>query len=262
MIRLMSFQSDYVLSRPIDIWVPPGYDSEPDSRYPVLYMHDGQNCFRDADSAFGTAWKVQDTLTALIRDGSARPAIIVGIWSTELRTREYLPDRPFATLSPEARPIVLVGQGLPLGENYLRFLVTELKPFIDTTQRTLTGRDDTFIMGSSRGGLISLYALCEYPEVFGGAGCLSTHWPAVDGLILPYLRARLPAPANHRLYFDYGTETLDALYAPHQALVDRVLSAAGYDDCHWLRQSFPDANHTEAAWAERVHLPLQFLLGN
>ena len=84
------------------------------------------------------------------------------------------------------------------------------------TYRTRPGRADTFVMGSSMGGLISLYAICEYPDVFGGAGCVSTHWPAVEGVIVPYLRDRLPDPTTHRLYFDYGTATIDTLYLPIQ----------------------------------------------
>jgi pimeloyl-ACP methyl ester carboxylesterase len=112
------------------------------------------------------------------------------------------------------------------------------------------------------GGLISLYAICEYPEVFGGAGCVSTHWPAVEGVIAPYLVENLPDPATHRLYFDYGTDTLDALYQPTQFLVDEVVAGAGYTrDVNWVTRKFPGAAHDERSWAQRVSIPLRFLLG-
>ena len=117
-------------------------------------------------------------------------------------------------------------------------------------------------MGSSMGGLIPLSAAWEYPDVFGGAGCFSPPWPAVEGFIAPYLRDRLPDPATHRLYFDHGTTTIDTLYAPIQAQVDPLLAAAGYDRGHnWQTLTFPGAAHNEIAWQQRVHIPLRFLLG-
>jgi pimeloyl-ACP methyl ester carboxylesterase len=112
------------------------------------------------------------------------------------------------------------------------------------------------------GGLVSLYALCEYPQVFAGAGCLSTHWPAVRGVIAAYLEHALPAAGAHKLYFDYGTRTLDARYEPYQVQVDQVLRAKGYQQGRdWLTLKFEGAEHGERAWRERVHIPLEFLLG-
>ena len=170
-------------------------------------MHDGQNCFNAADCGYGVAWEVQHALARLIATGQARPAIIVGVWNIPARrVLEYRPARPFGYLSATARQRILAPMGgAPLSDDYLAFVVHELKPFIDASYRTRPDRDDTFVMGSSMGGLISLYAICEYPDVFGGAGCVSTHWPAVEGVIVPYLRDRLPDPTTHRLYFDYGT---------------------------------------------------------
>ncbi len=92
-------------------------------------------------------------------------------------------------------------------------MVNELKPFIDSNFATLGDQSNTFVAGSSMGGLISLYAVCEYPDVFGGAACLSTHWPGVfnsehnpiPAAFIRYLESHLPSPVNHKLYFDYGT---------------------------------------------------------
>jgi len=263
MIRHTQFHSQLVPPRHVDIWLPPGYDDDPARRYPVLYMHDGQNCFDAADAAFGVAWEAQRALERLIAAGQARPAMIVAVWNTVDRYREYRPAAPFHYLSEPARRQVLAGLGgAPVSDAYLTFLVAELKPFIDATYRTRPTREDTFIMGSSMGGLISLYALCEFPDTYGGAACLSTHWPAVEGVITPYLRERLPDPSGHCLYFDRGTDALDALYAPLQARIDPLVAAAGYErGGNWASLVFHGAGHFESDWQQRVHVPLRFLLG-
>jgi predicted alpha/beta superfamily hydrolase len=245
------------------VWLPPGYNADPARRYPVLYMHDGQNCFVPEDSSFGVAWEVQNALARLIAAEEASPVIIVGVWNIpERRHLEYCPRRPFLAMPAEGIEILPGLIGVPNSDAYLAFVVTELKLFIDAQYRTMPDCEHTFLMGSSMGGLISLYALCEYPAVFGGAGCVSTHWPIVAGIIMPYLREYLPDPATHRLYFDYGTEALDALYRPHQLLVDEVVASTGYTQGrNWVTREFPGAGHFEADWQARVHIPLRFLLG-
>ena len=167
-----------------------------------------------------------------------------------------------ALVSPQAvQRFAQAHGGEPWSDDYLRFLVGEVKPFVDAHSCTLPEQAHTFVMGSSMGGLISLYALGEYPGVFAGAGCLSTHWPAGDGLMIDYLRRALPPPGAHRFYFDYGTETLDAGYEPYQLQADQVMRAAGYRHGQdWITRKFPGAEHSERAWRQRVHLPLLFLL--
>jgi predicted alpha/beta superfamily hydrolase len=113
-------------------------------------------------------------------------------------------------------------------DTYLKLIVEEIKPLIDRNFRTRLGQQDTMVMGSSMGGLISLYALTEFPDVFGGAGCFSTHWPIMHGLTIPYLQADLPIPGKHKIYFDYGTGGFDAEYEPYQLAVDAVMCEKGY----------------------------------
>lgn len=262
LIRHENFTGTRMAPRHLDVLLPPGY-GEGDGRYPVLYMHDGQNVFRDEDAGYGVCWGVGQALEGVVASGEAPPAIVVGIWNNGLmRYPEYRPAKPFLALSDRARQVVTAGLGgMPVSDDYLAFIVNEVKPFIDATYRTRPGRDHTTIMGSSMGGLISLYAICEYPEVFGGAGCVSTHWPAVEGVIAPYLVETLPDPATHRLYFDHGTDTLDALYQPTQAMVDAVVMGAGYcRDVNWVTRKFPGTAHDERSWAQRVWIPLRFLL--
>lgn len=252
----------FVASRRVDVWLPPGYDSGKNEAYPVLYMHDGQNLFDPVTSFGGIAWEVDQAMCRLIAAGKTSGAIIVGVWNTPARTAEFLPQKAVTTLSLAQIGGLVSRPDSPIqSDAYLKFLVTELKPLIDRTYRTQADRAHTFVMGSSMGGLISAYALAEYPDVFGGAGCVSTHWPAGDGAVIDYLAAHLPPPGTHRLYFDYGTETLDTGYAPYQRRMDDVMRRAGYTEGRdWITEKFPGAEHSEKSWRERVEVPLRFLL--
>jgi predicted alpha/beta superfamily hydrolase len=257
------FPSRHVTARHVEVWLQSGYD-EDDARYPVLYMHDGQNVFSPATAYGHVDWAVDETMTRLVAERAVRAAIVVAVWNTVARVQEYmprraaLPDDPVPSGIPEVPP----APGPLRSDDYLRFLVEELKPFVDATYRTRPGPGDTFTMGSSMGGLISLYALTEYPEVFGGAAAVSTHWPAGDGAMIGYLRHALPPPGSHRIYLDHGTATLDSLYAPFQLRADDVMRAAGYTEGRdWVTRVFEGADHSERAWRVRVAEPLVFLLG-
>ena len=256
--------SAHVPARNVDVWLPAGYAAHPRKRYPVLYMHDGQNLFDPALSYIGVDWGVDEAMTKLIAEGRAREAIVVGIWNTPLRLQEYMPRK---AVTGESLAIGVEGMGdLPsasiISDGYLDFIVHELKPFIDATYRTRTGRDDTFVMGSSMGGLISLYAAAEHPDVFGGVGAVSTHWPIGNGVMIDWLGTHLPDPRTHRLYFDHGTATLDAQYAPFQQRMDAIARDHGYsNDRNFSSRVFQGAEHSERAWNARVQVPLEFLLG-
>jgi len=255
--------SQFIESRHVDVWVPPGFDADAKTRYPVIYMQDGQNLFDPASAYTGVDWGVAEAITRLHAEERIPAAIVVGVWCTPERRREYMPQKPLET--PEAGALrarfVREWEGAPISDAYLRFLVEELKPFIDASYPTLPDQPSTFIMGSSMGGLLSLYALIEYPHIFGGAGCLSTHWPIGGSLLVDALGAALPSPATHKIYFDFGTATLDADYEPYQRRMDSWMAAAGYTlGQNWLTEKFAGAEHTESAWRARVHIPLQFLL--
>ena len=123
-------------------------------------------------------------------------------------------------------------------------------------------------MGSSMGGLLSIYAICQYPNIFYGAACLSTHWPGSFTLknnpfpdeILAYLTRNLPRPKEHKIYFDCGDQTLDALYPDIQKKVDSIMLLKGYDNTNWVTKYFPGEDHSEKSWNKRVNIPLEFLL--
>lgn len=251
------FGSQHVASRNIEVWLPEGYT--PGNSYDVLYMHDGQNVFNPQTSYTGVTWGVMEAMDSLIQAEKIRPAIVVAIWNTEKRFHEYMPNKPQERIqqlmesSPQPEAL--------LSDEYLKFIVEELKPFIDSTYSTNSGPQGTFIMGSSMGGLISMYAIAEYPGVFGAAACISTHWPVGDGVFLEYVQNNIPDPETHRLYFDHGTINLDSLYEPYQVRVDHMLLEKGYEKTNNLQTvKFEGADHNEAAWKQRIHVPLEFLL--
>ena len=255
--------SQIIKPRRVDVWLPPGYENE-NGRFPVLYMHDGQNLFHPEHAYLGETWGIPAAMTKLIAAREVPPTIVVGIWNGgDNRWAEYMPERPLST--PEGQARLYNNRhnlnGPVISDNYLKFLVTELKPFIDKTYRTLPEREHTTIMGSSMGGLISLYALCEYPHIFRAAGCVSTHWPAGDGIMLDYMKTHLPKPGTHKIYFDYGTETLDAEYESFQLLANVLMRDAGYtQEKDWITRKFDGAAHNEPSWRKRVHIPLTFIL--
>ena len=258
-VRKLSVETDLVAPRDVEVWLPPSYADDPDRRYPVLYMHDGQNVFDPEQSAYsGWDWGVDEALTAL-----GIEVIVVAPHSID-RTRnlDYFPQKAGkADADRYRRDFGSFDTRTLNADNYLRYLVEEVKPRIDADFRTLPGQDNTFVMGSSMGGLISLYAISEYPHVFGGAGMVSTHFPLADGALVDWFSGQLPDPKTHRLYFDYGTNTLDWNYEGFQDRMDAAVERAGYvRGENWTTRKFEGHDHSERAWRNRVHIPLQFLL--
>jgi enterochelin esterase-like enzyme len=267
--RLPALASRHVDARPVDVWLPSGYDGT--KRHAVLYMHDGQMLFDATTTWNKQAWNVDDVAARLLGAGRLRDFIVVGVWNNgKKRFAEYYPQKFMAHL-PEAARAGLMQRGLegsPLADAYLRFLVEELKPAIDARYATRPGRDDTLLMGSSMGGLISVYALLEYPQVFGAAAALSTHWITMleDNEVFPaaamaYLRAKLPAPGMLKLYMDHGTTELDAQYGRAQQRIDALFKERGFGPPQVVSRVFEGTGHNERAWSARLATPLTFLLG-
>lgn len=275
--RLEKFPSKYIDPRNIDIWLPEDYT--PNKKYAVLYMHDGQALFDSTIMWNKQKWGVDEWMCKLLAEKKIKDCIVVGIWNNGFkRFPEYFPQKAFCSLTPaEQQKLLDIGRdkGTPLmgngaiSDNYLKFLVQELKPYIDSHYSTLPDQRHTFIAGSSMGGLISMYAICEYPQVFGGAACLSTHWPGtfetknnpVPSAFLQYLKTHLPSPQDHKIYFDHGDKTLDAMYQPYQLQADSIMKAGGYTEKNWLSREYPGADHSERSWRKRLDVPLLFLLG-
>ncbi len=257
--RYHYFPSKNVAPRNVDVWLPSDYS--PKRKYAVLYMHDGQMLFDESTTWNKQEWHADETLTRLMSEKKVRDTIIVGVWNTPKRREEYMPQKAFEMANvAQKKDAATFGIDAVISDRYLKFIVDEVKPFIDKKYPTRKDRKNTFVMGSSMGGLISLYAISEYPNVFGGAGCLSTHFPAGDGIVVEYMKQHLPSPKNHRIYFSYGTATLDASYEPFQLKADEIMRAAGFSDENWITKKFPGDDHSERSWAKRLEIPLAFLL--
>jgi predicted alpha/beta superfamily hydrolase len=248
-------------TRHVEIWLPPGYDDAAVTRYPVLYMHDGQNLFDPRIANTGVDWGVDEAVVRLVNRGIITPIIVVGVWSTDARFSEYSPwhDAP----------------------NYARFLIEELMPRVNAAFRTLTGPGNTAVMGSSMGGLLSFYLVTHHPETFGACGCESTHFPLSESVVARFfpgvpvaaapdttsyivrdIRSGLKAPQNTRYRFDYGSLGLDSAYGPSHAAVRKWLLAQGrIEGRDFVIRRYDGATHNEASWRARLEDPLTFLFG-
>lgn len=263
--------------RRVEILLPENYDVNKSERYSVLYMYDCQNIFHDSLSFIGVSWGVAETVERLMEQDSIVPLIVVGIDNAEeMRGNEYTPKK-LVQRTREKGPNYFDGKGdylnndsLLYSDEFLKFVVTELKPYIDSAYRTLPGRENTAIMGSSLGGLMSLYAYLEYPEVFGKAGCVSTHWPINYGdnnttgteayaELIKERWSEIEPPV--KIYFDYGTETFDAGYINKQPIIDSLFHELGYPAERYYSRCFEGKDHSERSWRERLSIPLKFLFG-
>ena len=238
--------------RPVAVYLPPGYDMPENARrrYPTMYLQDGQNLF-DSGTAFipGKEWRVDETAETLIKAGLIEPLIIVGIYNGGVeRANEY---------TPTFRADEMGGVG-GKADDYGKFLLEELKPFIDRTYRTRPGADDTGIGGSSLGGLVSAYLALHHPDVFRRVAVVSPSVWWDDRFIVKQVKA-LPKKLPLRLWLDIGTkEGYQSL--PETRLLRDALCAKGWRLNRDL--SYREAEgmaHDETAWSLRVEPLLRFL---
>jgi predicted alpha/beta superfamily hydrolase len=237
-------------ARDIFVYLPPSYHYDPHRRYPVIYMHDGQNLF-DQVMSFSDEWQVDETIQGLAKEGLE--AIVVGIPNNDSRLDEY-------------SPFVDENMGGGQGEAYLHFIIETVKPIVDGDFRTLTGRECTGIFGSSMGGLISLYGFFHRPDVFGFAGVMSPALWFASYAIFDDLCGFQASP-DGILYLDVGTKELGENNPKSDRYVQTVrglrdlLGEKGY----WEGQNLiyieaENATHSEYHWAQRLPDALRFLL--
>ena len=218
----------------VRVYLPPGYEENTLRRYPVLYMQDGRNLFHAHEAFGGREWQVDESMDRLDRMNAVRKVIVVGVAPID-RMRDY------------------TAAGY---DAYGAFLVGTIKPAIDARFRTRTDPQQTVVMGSSLGGVVSLHLAWRHPDVFGGAACMSSTFGHADDL---FARVATEPKKPIRLYLDSGwpRDNFDATNAMRDLLVHRGY-ALGVD---LLQFSIPDGAHHEGAWAARVHLPFQFFFG-
>ncbi len=242
-----NFRSKYLRNqRDIVVYVPPDYDQQPERRYPVLYMHDGQNLF-DAATAFnGQDWHVAQTADYAISAGLVEPLIVVGIYNTgKTRLREYTPTS-----------VPRLGGGR--ADRYAKFLMEEVKPVVDRDYRTKPEASQTGIAGSSLGGLVSIYLGLKFSNVFSKVAALSPSVWWNQRVILKFAQAA-PLEPRPRIWLDIGTREGPRIVDDVERFRDVLLSKGWQSDRDLHYERVEGAEHNEAAWAARVGPFLQFL---
>jgi predicted alpha/beta superfamily hydrolase len=246
--RHQNFRSKILRNqRDLVVYLPPGYQEQPDRRFPVLYMHDGQNLFDGATSFVqGQDWHVGHSADAEIRAGRVEPLIIVGIYNVgKARIQEYTP-----TKAPR------LGGGR--ADRYGRFLLDEVMPFVNSQYRVQLGPQNTGIGGSSLGGLVSLFIGLSRPDVFGKIAALS---PSVwwNQRVIHTFTTGMNVESRPRIWLDIGTREGPRIVEDVERYRD-ILVRRGWQcerDLHYER--LEGAEHNEAAWAQRVAPFLRFL---
>jgi len=248
LIKHQLFPSRFLRNqRDLIIYLPPGYHSQPHRKFPVLFLHDGQNLFDGATSFIpGMDWHVGQTADHSISEGRVEPLIIVGIYNAgKQRLQEYTPTK-----------MPRLGGGR--ASRYARFLTEEVRPFVEYNYRILGGAENTGIGGSSLGGLVSLFLGLRMPHIFGKIAALS---PSVWWNQRVILRFAQTAQVNQRprVWLDIGTCEGGRIVEDVERFRD-ILLTKGWrwdQDLHYERVE--GAEHNEAAWAQRVGPFLQFL---
>jgi enterochelin esterase-like enzyme len=239
-----SIHSDLLrFDRQVIVWLPPSYPEETDRRYPVLYMHDGQQIFDPQTSTWNQDWEVDEWCTRLIKAGELQEIIVVGVYCTEDRFQEYDPAQ--------------------VGIDYALFMTEELKPFIDREYRTLPDPKNTAVAGSSMGGTISFYLAWQYPDIYSMTACLSPAFEFKDSdYDLAMVRESKKKPALDKIYLYCGEgDKLERELAPGMRQMADLLREKGFDKASLQVVEESAGQHNEATWARHTGDWLRFLFG-
>jgi predicted alpha/beta superfamily hydrolase len=248
------FQSKYLkFTPPVIVYLPKDYAAS-GKKYPVLYAHDGQNLF-DAKTSFAGEWQMDENLDILVKEGHIDGVIIVGIWNTANRIGDYTPT----LINNE----YVKNQGGNL-TNYAKFIIEELKPFIDSNYRTLPDRKNTGLIGSSLGGLASFYLLGMYPEVFGKAAAISASFWWDDERVIADMD-KMKFPKDVKIYLDGGfkegadeSSMIKYMRDVYQKLKTKF-KLKDLDNIFYYEDLV--GTHSEKDWAKRGKMPLLYLYG-
>lgn len=234
--------------RKIRVWLPPGYEGGK-QRYPVVYVHDGQNVF-DPGGPFGS-WSADKIAEEEMKAGRVRPAILVGIDNTPDRVREYLPP---SDVVPEGRPAAGEKGRADL---YARYLLEVVRPYVNQKFRTLSDQENTLALGSSMGGVVSHYLMEKHGDIFGAAGVFSpAYWASPKFFAGSFGK---PKPSG-RIYLDMGTREGRSYWPDVLRIYQHWVSGGAviFRDV-WFQPGI-GAEHNERAWKERLPAALRFLL--
>ncbi len=237
--------------RDVFVWLPPGYDRDLQRRYPVLYMLDGQNVFNEATSFKGDEWQADETATRLVQQGLIEPLIIVAVCHSPNRDVEHT---PLFEVPKKSRV-----------DDFLGYLTDQIKPLIDKEYRTRIEPESNVLVGSSYGGLFSLYAACHAKAHFGGYAVISPSFQIEKGRIVEHVAEHVPDTKTRwwiELSAGSGLERIRSLSSGQLAIAHRLrdsLNAAGFDtkdNLHYLE--IEGAFHDEEAWAGRMEPLLKY----
>ena len=246
-------------TRNVDVWIP---QDDFDAPRPLLLMHDGQNIFRDEDASFGHSWRVREAVESLRSLGRPLP-VVVGAWNTGVtRAAEYAPQDVLDNHPEEVYGFIGQQQFTPLtGNAYQAELIETIIPMAKELADISPRREDVAIAGSSMGGLASLYAITQFPETYGAALCLSTHWMySTENNVRHFVDLLPDASEGHRLWFDHGTEYLDAEYGTKQNAANIALARRGWLWPQVESRVYVGTGHSESAWAQRLPEVLRWWL--
>ncbi len=262
--RIENFPSRYIKSRSIDIYLPPNYDST--KSYKVIYLQDGQNLFDPKVAYQNEAME----LHKILEEKSIQDLIVIGIWNTEQRFREYLTNEIYNSLQKKNRKYIkreFIGS--PLGDNYLRFITEELIPYIENKYSISKNKSDRIVGGISMGGLISFYAGITNSNLFGKILCISTHWPlsviqnreSIVEEYFPIWNKYINQQDSTKIYFDYGTENIDSWYSFSQnQLNDLLKDAQAQTSIQFKCLKFEGQSHSMSDWKSRIGDAILYLI--
>jgi enterochelin esterase-like enzyme len=241
-------------------------------------MHDGEMLYDASITWNKQTWNVDSIVSVLLDKGMIDEFIIAGVHNAgSERHSEYFPQKVFESLTNQDRDSVVAqlrvagrsnGDFSPYSDQYVSFLADQLLPFLRKAYPLKRGSVSVGLAGSSMGGLISIYGMCERPKDFGFALCLSTHWLGsfqednpFPRAMLTYLEENIPSPRRHKVYMDHGDKTLDSYYGSWQLKVNDLFSKKKWGPIQFRTLVFLGKDHSEKSWSERFHLPLLFVFG-
>jgi enterochelin esterase-like enzyme len=252
---------------PFWVWTSSNYIAQQPAQ--VMYILDGKMLFDAQVTWNNLEWTVDETIETLIGEHIFGPTIVIGIsYADSMRHNQYTPEKPFRAMTQEQQNIALnskrsngskyyLKEGV-CSDDWLHFLVKDVKPFVEDRYGVQTTAANTWIGGASMGGLMAVYALLEYPQIFGACFALSTNWPLTEAALDPgfivhwikYTEQRIPLLSNHFLYMDYGDIGKDATYASYQTQMDNCLRKNGFN--FFETKIYRGHDHSEASWARRL----------
>ena len=249
-----------IKGRFVDYWAPQGGSDH------ILIAHDGQNIFDRKTATFIHTWRLAQSSIRIANEFKRRPPLIIGVFHGATkkdphgRAKDLCPEEPFRDgMMPTSNP--LFGVNELRGDDYLITIFDDIVPAIVDATNSDSSPEKTAMLGSSMGGLATLYAAIKHHDRFNTALALSPHWVLAGNQLVDWMIPRLPNNEKFRIWMSRGTKGLDALYKPFQERADQIMSERGWDNQRYISKVFHRTSHNERSWASYVDQPLRFWMG-